>query len=144
MNKFDVNRYEGVFHYFDENRDGKISPSELQACVMRIGGGELLLEESEAVIECLDSDGDGMLELDDFVGLMEAEGEEEKMRDTRQAFGMYEMDGSGFITARSLKRMLSRLGMSRPMDECSIMISRFDLNDDGMLSFDEFCIMMHN
>ena len=28
-----------------------------------------------------------------------------------------------------------------PMDECKVMISRFDLNGDGMLSFEEFKIM---
>ncbi|KAG4967795.1 hypothetical protein JHK87_033446 [Glycine soja] len=29
------------------------------------------------------------------------------------------------------------------MDECKVMISRFDLNGDGMLSFEEFRIMMN-
>ncbi|RVW62778.1 putative calcium-binding protein CML40 [Vitis vinifera] len=43
---------------------------------------------------------------------------------------------------RSLKRMLSRLGESRSVEECSVMIGQFDVNGDGVLSFDEFKLMM--
>ena len=35
---------------------------------------------------------------------------ERKMEELREAFRMYEMDGTGCITPKSLKRMLSRLG----------------------------------
>ena len=69
-------------------------------------------------------------------------GEEEEERELRKAFGMYEMEGEGCITASSLKRMLSRLGESRELEECQAMIRRFDLDGDGVLSFDEFKVMM--
>ena len=38
-----------VFNYFDEDGDGKISPSELQSCVRTVGG-ELSIDEAEAVV----------------------------------------------------------------------------------------------
>ena len=41
----------------------------------------------------------------------------ERMKEFREAIGMYEMDGSGCITPKSLKRMLSRLGESRSVEE---------------------------
>ncbi|KAL5543942.1 hypothetical protein UlMin_007726 [Ulmus minor] len=135
---------EHVFHYFDEDGDGKISALELRH---RLGlmGEELLLNEAGIAVESLDSDGDGLLGLEDLVHLMEGgEGdEEEKIKDLREAFGMYiDVEGSGFITPKSLKRMLSRLGESKSVDECKVMINRFDLNGDGVLSFDEFRVMM--
>ena len=133
---------EHVFHYFDEDGDGKISALELRH---RLGlmGEELLLNEAEIAVESFDSDGDGLLGLEDLVHLMEGgEGEEEKIKDLREAFGMYDVEGSGFITPKSLKRMLSRLGESKSVDECKVMINRFDLNGDGVLSFDEFRVMM--
>ena len=132
-----------VFNQFDEDQDGKLSPSELRRCV-RLIGGELPLEEAEAVVQTLDSDGDGLLSLEDFVKLMEGEGEgeEEKMKELREAFKMYDIDGCGYITAKSLKRMLSRLGEKKSVDECKVMINQFDLNGDGVLSFDEFKVMM--
>ncbi|RVW62775.1 putative calcium-binding protein CML31 [Vitis vinifera] len=100
---------------------------------------ELLMEEAQEVVESMDSDGDG---LEEFVGWMKREGEERKMEELREAFRMYEMEGSGCITPKSLKRMLSRLGESRSVEECSVMIREFDVNGDGVLSFDEFKLMM--
>ena len=134
---------EHVFHYFDENGDGKISALELRNRLGVVVGDELLLKEAEEAVELLDSDGDGFLGLDDLIRLMEeGEGEEEKMEDLRRAFGIYDTEGSGFITPKSLKRTLSKLGESKSIDECIVMISHFDLNGDGVLSFEEFRIMM--
>ncbi|KAJ4950370.1 hypothetical protein NE237_027202 [Protea cynaroides] len=138
----DCNQLERVFRYFDEDGDGKISALELQSC-MRAVGGEISAQEVTAVVESLDSDEDGLLGLDDFARLMEGDGEEEKkMEDLKEAFGMYAVDGCDFITAKSLKKMLSRLGESRTIRECKGMISVFDLNGDGVLSFEEFSAMM--
>lgn len=134
---------EHVFHYFDENGDGKISPSEIRNRLGVVVGDEVLLKEVEDAIESLDSDGDGFLGLDDLVHLMESGGgDDEKLEDLRRAFEIYDMEGSGFITPKSLKRMLSRLGESKSIDECKVMINHFDLNGDGVLSFEEFRIMM--
>ena len=130
-------QYERVFKRFDDNGDGKLSAAELQG---HCGG--MTLEEAEAVVESLDSDGDGLLELEDLVRLVEEVDEEGKIKDLMSAFEMYENDGGGCITPKSLKRMLSRLGDSRSIDECTVMISQFDLNGDGVLSFDEFKVMM--
>lgn len=131
---------ERVFRYFDENGDGKISPAELQNC-LRAAGEELSAEDAEAVVESSDSDGDGLLGLEDFLKLVDAE-EEEKGRSIRDAFQLYEMEGQGCITPNSLRRMLKRLGQSRSIDECRAMIRRFDLNGDGVISLDEFEVMM--
>ncbi|XP_057440524.1 putative calcium-binding protein CML19 [Lotus japonicus] len=137
-----LSQYVHVFNQFDENGDGKISPSELRQCVKAIGEEELSEEDAEAAVAALDTDGDGLVGLDDFVRFVEGGKEEEKVNDLREAFKMYEMDGSGCITPRSLKRMLSKLGDSTSIDECKVMISRFDLDGDGVLSFDEFKVMM--
>jgi calcium-binding protein CML len=134
--------YERVFEHFDNNGDGNISPSELQQCVGATSGGELSLAEAEAVVELHDSNGDGLLGLEDFLRLVEGGEEEEKVNDLREAFKMYEMDGCGSITPKSLRRMLSRLGESKSIDECTTMIAQFDLNGDGVLNFDEFRTMM--
>lgn len=136
-----VTQYERVFNHFDADGDGKISPLELQACVGAIGG-ELSEAEAEAAMDYLDSDGDRLLGLDDFVKFLEGGREEEKVKDLKEAFKMYEMEGRGCITPKSLKRMLSRLGESRSIDDCKVMIARFDLKGDGVLNFDEFMVMM--
>ncbi|XP_030476914.1 putative calcium-binding protein CML19 [Syzygium oleosum] len=140
MNKHE--QYERVFSHFDGDKDGKISPAELRQCVAAVGG-DISLAEAEAAVEALDGDGDGQLGFEDFVALVEGGGAEERAADLKEAFKMYETDGGGgCITPKSLRRMLSRLGESRSLDECKAMIAKFDLNGDGVINFDEFRVMM--
>ncbi|KAH7862765.1 hypothetical protein Vadar_009179 [Vaccinium darrowii] len=105
-----------VFNRFDENRDGKISASELRLCLGTIGGE---ISESEAVVLLADSDGDELLGLEDFVRLVEGTEEEEKVKHLKEAFKMYEeMDECGTessITPRSLKRCSVGLGRRRAL-----------------------------
>ncbi|MCD9642669.1 hypothetical protein HAX54_029576 [Datura stramonium] len=136
------NELERVFTYFDENGDGKVSPVELRRCVRAVGG-ELTEEEAEMAVRLSDSNGDGLLGLEDFTKLMEGmEEERNKESELIGAFGMYEEKEGGYITPKSLKRMLSRIGESTSIDKCKVMIRRFDLNGDGVLSFAEFKVMM--
>ncbi|XP_028551536.1 uncharacterized protein LOC110093222 [Dendrobium catenatum] len=137
---------ERLFNHFDTNGDGKISSSELQL-IMRTIGEELCSEEAEAMLRYVDSDDDGLLGMEDFIRLVETESSEEEKSNkedhiVKEAFKLYEMDGKGFITDRSLKRMLSHLGSSRPIEQCRSMIASFDLNRDGVICIEEFRAMM--
>ncbi|KAG0499010.1 hypothetical protein HPP92_003701 [Vanilla planifolia] len=107
------------FDSFDADGDSKISPLELRQLLRLTIGKEVSVEEAEAVFREVEDENDDEVQL-------------------REAFKLYEMDGKGFITEKSLKRMLSQLGPSRPIELCRAIICRFDLNGDGVLSFDEF------
>lgn len=133
-----------VFNYFDEDGDGKISPPELQNCVRTVSGEILTKEEAEMAVQSTDSDEDGLLGLEDFSKLIKKRegGVSEEEEELRGAFGMYAAEGTGSITPKSLKRMLSRLGESTSVSKCEVMIRKFDLNGDGVLNFDEFKTMM--
>ncbi|CAA7407476.1 unnamed protein product [Spirodela intermedia] len=135
-------RYRGrMFRYVDENGEGKISPSELESC-MRTIGEELMEEDAEAVVESADSDGDGLLGFEDIARLMaEGEGEEERKRSLREAFGVYAAEEGGCITSRSLRRTLARLGEVKTLEDRRLIIQRFDLNGDEVISLKCFSIM---
>ncbi|XP_008808888.4 probable calcium-binding protein CML41 [Phoenix dactylifera] len=137
-----IDELRDVFRHFDQDRDGKISGRELRAFFVSIGE-EIPVEESEAVIAELDSDGDQLLDFGDFVGLMEREGGGEEDEDLRKAFEMFEVvKGSGRITPRGVQRMLRLLGDERSFEECKAMIRAYDLDGDGELDFHEFHRMM--
>nr|CAD1831284.1 unnamed protein product [Ananas comosus var. bracteatus] len=115
-------------------------------------GEELSAEAAAAVVASSDSDGDGLLGFEDFLrllaedekaaGISAATEEEEESCSLREAFRVYEMEGQGCITPKSLKRALRRLGDPRTTRECAAMIRGFDLNGDGVICFDEFRAMM--
>ena len=52
------------------------------------------------------------------------------------------MEGTGCITPLSLKLVLARLGARRNIAECQAIICRFDMDSDGVVSFNEFRTMM--
>ncbi|KAF7134319.1 hypothetical protein RHSIM_Rhsim08G0110900 [Rhododendron simsii] len=132
-----------VFRHFDKDNDGKISAIEIRAYFGSIGE-YMSHEEAKAVIDELDGDGDEMIDFADFMRLMkrDEDGHEED-EDVKAAFGMFEFEkGCGRITAKSLQRVLSRLGELRSYDECAAMIRAFDVDGNGELDFHEFHQMM--
>ncbi|KAJ0525996.1 putative EF-hand domain pair protein CML [Helianthus annuus] len=97
----------------------------------------------EMVAQLMDSNGDGLLSFEDLVKVVEGASEDEKVNDLKMAFKMYEeKEGCGCITPKSLRRMLSRLGESQTVDECVLMIAKFELDGNGVVDFDEFHHMM--
>ncbi|GJM96675.1 hypothetical protein PR202_ga13537 [Eleusine coracana subsp. coracana] len=113
-----------------------------------MAAAHLSAEEVAAIFAAADADGDGLLDREEFLSLVhEAQKEEDDISCLREAFAMYAAaEGEQCITPAGLMRMLSRLGSHDElgMEDCSAMICRFDLNGDGVLSFDEFRVMMHD
>ncbi|KAF0889647.1 hypothetical protein E2562_030128 [Oryza meyeriana var. granulata] len=135
-----------VFAAFDKDGDGKVSASELRGCMAAALSEDVSEEEAAAILATADSDGDGLLDHEEFARLQETEeDQEERIRCLREAFEMYAAEETTVITPASLRRMLRRLGSQHQqlgMEDCRAMICRFDLDGDGVLSFDEFRVMM--
>ncbi|TVU00286.1 hypothetical protein EJB05_54274, partial [Eragrostis curvula] len=153
-----------LFAALDKDGDGKVSAAELcGGMAAALGVGE---KEAATIVAAADADGDGLLDHEEFLRLAreaeQAPDEDCRSRCLKVAFGMYADatmtkaaagDEGGdepqqqYITPESLKRMLSQLGAPQAqlgLEECKAMICRFDLNGDGVLSFDEFRVMMHD
>ncbi|KAK6932888.1 EF-hand domain [Dillenia turbinata] len=135
-----------IFQFFDKDGDGKISAFELQSCLRRLGR-ELTPEEAQSAVEYSNADGDAALRFDDFSKLLTTTESEESGDDKgeiREAFRTYAGDTNTMsVTSKSLKRMLNRVGESTSLQHCKSMIRSFELNGDGVLSIDEFKLMMH-
>lgn len=130
-----------VFRYFDSDGDGKISALELRAYFASIRE-YMSYEQAQTVINDLDSDGDNLLDFQDFLKLMKREPEDDD-DDIKQAFEMFEVEkGSGYITPKGLQKMLHRLGDAKSYDECVAMIHVYDIDGNGVLDFHEFHLMM--
>ncbi|XP_058080790.1 probable calcium-binding protein CML41 [Magnolia sinica] len=128
-----------AFRYFDGNGDGKISSEELMAFFASMGD-HISSDEAIGIISDHDTDGDNLMDLQDFMRLMERDHGDD---DLRRAFEMFEVDkGSGCITPNGLHRMFNRLGNHRSHEECEAMIRVFDLDGNGVVDFHEFRRMM--
>lgn len=133
-----------IFQMFDRNGDGKITKQELNDSLENLG---IYIPDKDLVqmIEKIDISGDGYVDIEEFGGLyqsiMDDRDEEE---DIIEAFNVFDQNRDGFITVEELRSVLSSLGLKqgRTLEDCKRMISKVDVDGDGMVNFKEFKQMM--
>lgn len=137
-----VEELEQVFKKFDVNGDGKISSSELGS-IMGCMGHCPTNEELEKMIVEADGDGDGFIDLNEFIELnTKGVDSNEVLENLKDAFSVFDVDKNGSITVDELQKVLGSLGEECTAGECRRMIAGVDQDGDGMISFDEFKMMM--
>ncbi|KAI3977003.1 hypothetical protein MKX01_008861 [Papaver californicum] len=143
---------EGVFKRFDANRDGKISSTELSD-VLKALGSETSPEELKQMMDEIDTDGDGFIDLKEFADFhrgttdgsdVNGSNVADGIRELKDAFEMYDKDKNGLISAAELHMVLKSLGEACTVHDCSRMISSVDADGDGNVNFEEFKKMMTN
>ncbi|XAR56068.1 hypothetical protein NMG60_11036372 [Bertholletia excelsa] len=140
---------EGIFSTFDKNKDGFITKQELRESLKNMG---MQVTETEVadMVEKADSNGDGLMDLDEFCELFESiqelEGtkEEEAEGELREAFDVFDENGDGLITVEELGKVLCSMGLKegQRLETCKEMIKNVDVDGDGMVNFHEFKMMM--
>ncbi|KAI3825147.1 hypothetical protein L1987_06623 [Smallanthus sonchifolius] len=137
-----IEELEQVFKKFDVNGDGKISSSELGSILGSLGHRPTD-EELESMIKEVDADGDGFIDLPEFIELNTKDiDSSEVLENLKDAFSVFDIDKNGLISAEELQKVLGRLEEDCTIAECRKMIAGVDVNGDGMISFDEFKVMM--
>ncbi|KAI7739366.1 hypothetical protein M8C21_002288 [Ambrosia artemisiifolia] len=138
--------YEKVFNKFDANGDGKISITELGSILRALGGSETSENELKVVMDEIDTDKDGYIDLKEFVEFQkrgcngaDASGINKELR---EAFDLYDQDKNGKISANELHSVLKSLGEKCSLKDCRKMIKSVDVDGDGCVNFDEFKKMM--
>lgn len=100
-------------------------------------------EELNNMIKEADSDGDGFIDLQEFIDLntkgIDSAG---SLKELRDAFEIFDLDGNGAISTDELHRVLRNLGEESSMEDCEKMIRGVDCDGNGMVDFEEFKTMM--
>ena len=102
---------EQVFKKFDVIGDNKISASELGSIMGSLGHPATEEALKKMIVE-VDTDGDGFIDLNEFVELnTKGVDFDEAMENLKDAFSVYDMDGNGVISADELQKVTRSLGM---------------------------------
>ena len=134
--------YKQTFSLFDKDGDGTITTKELGTCLRALGQNPTDADIRD-MIEDVDVDASGTVDFPEFLQLMslcqkDANSEEE----VREAFTLFDKDGSGFISSKELKDVLTTTAEKMTPEEVDDMISGVDANGDGQIDMEEFIKLM--
>ncbi|KAK7340120.1 hypothetical protein VNO77_20814 [Canavalia gladiata] len=143
------NQFKQVFKLIDTNDDGQISTSELSEILSCLGyKNSIAAKEAKSMVSVLDSNGDGFVDLDDFMVIVnDSEGkfgsDNEQEEYLMDAFLLFDTEKNGLISAKELRRFMLKLGFDNcSIRECKRMIKVVDKNGDGFVDYEEFRSMM--
>lgn len=141
-----------MFSVLDEDGDERVSTEDIMR-VLEILNLEMPMEDVESAVKSVSKCGGNFLtsmEFEEFYqtvlfGKDEDEAEDivsEKIDDKAicEAFGVFDQNGDGFISAGELSDILCRLGFmeGRDVSYCQSMIETVDFNGDGFVDLHEF------
>lgn len=144
QNAMDPVELKRVFQMFDHNGDGRITKKELSDSLDKLG---ISISDKDLIqmIEKIDVNGDGCVDIDEFGALYQTiMDERDEEEDMKEAFNVFDQNGDGFITVDELRSVLASLGLKqgRTVEDCRNMIRKVDVDGDGMVNFKEFKQMM--
>jgi calcium-dependent protein kinase len=139
-----------LFNKIDTNGDGKIVKEELYnglQAYLKLEGTELR-NEVDIIFNNIDNDHNGYIEYEEFIRA--AIDKEYFLNDNflKFAFNYFDMDRSGMITLDEVTKLFyqnawnkKNIVAQKQLKKC---FEETDINNDGTLSFEEFCQMMKN
>ena len=102
---------------FDTDGSGSIDAKELKVA-MRALGFEPKRDEIKKMIADLDTEGNGVIDYNDFLDLMTVKmAERDPMEEMMKAFRLFDDDDTGKISFKNLKRVAKELGENMTDDE---------------------------
>lgn len=137
MKDEDIAEMAATFDTLDKNKDGTLSHAEI---VEGMQSHSLPIpEDFDAMLRQIDSDSSGKIDFSEFIAATLSHKQYMKREILWEAFRTFDTDGSGEITAAELKEVLNS---SISDAEIAQLIHEVDTDQNGTVSFDEFCVMM--
>ena len=129
----------------------KIQVEELRKllCSMRT---KFFISEADInkALKQIDKDGDGMVDMEELNAVIEKHDTDgviykalSQRSKIREEFERYDQDKNGFITIDELTQVVrERTGIEISEKHLERMLSDVDCNDDGLIDYEEFCVLM--
>ena len=95
------------------------------------------------MISDLDADGNGTIDFEEWLSLMTRRVSDKDTRaNINKVFALYDDERTGFISVKNLRRIAQELSENISEEELQELITRADLDQDGLVSEEEFYNIM--
>ncbi len=133
-----VAEYKESFDMFDRNKKGKITINDITK-IMKNFGYPLSKEEAKKMVASVDSSGDGEVDFEEFVMLMEKHIHNISDDPVLQAFRDFDKNYDGKITNYEFRYILTHVGDNKFSDkEVDELFKECDIKDEGELDYENF------
>ena len=126
----------------DKGKDGKITLLEL-ANVMRSLNMDPTEEELKEMRDEVDLDGNGEIDFEEFVTLMNRRSKE---TDTEEviinAFKVFDIEGNGLLSITDMRHIMINMTENVNEDELDEILINADTDGDGFIKYEEFIRML--
>ena len=134
--------YKDAFEMFDKNKDGKITIMEL-ANVMRSLNLDPTEEELKEMIDEVDLDGNGEIDFEEFVTLMNRRSKETDTEEViLNAFRVFDIEGNGLLSITDMRHIMINMTDYGSEDDLDDILINADTDGDGFIKYEEFIRML--
>lgn len=134
--------FQDIFDQFDKDKDGQITERELANAMYSLGQMPTD-DEVRQMIQEVDINNDGKIDLDEFITLMTKNSPDTQTEDeVINAFRVFDKEGNGLISSSELKHIMMTIGDKMTEEEAEEMVTEADIDEDGMINYEEFVRMM--
>lgn len=128
------------FAAIDKDHDGTISYEEFEECMareMNLNPKLNIRTFAASIFQAADTDGSGSMDYSEFLAAALREQTYCCEEAIRAAFRVFDQDGNGQISREEVASVIANSG-----DEVESLMSEVDLNGDGLISYEEFRVMV--
>merc|ERR1739838_145513 len=91
------------------------------------------------MVSDLDADGSGEIEFDEFINVMTAKlSDKNTKEEIDRVFKLFDKDRNGTLESDDLSRVCKELGEDMSEEDIREVITRMDVNGDGVVDLDDF------
>ncbi|GAV76226.1 EF_hand_5 domain-containing protein [Cephalotus follicularis] len=133
-----------AFKAFDADNDGFITTSELGGLLASLGHNTSE-QDVRAMMQQGDTNRDGLLGIEEFLEMSTKDMELGGLANClRSAFETLNGDGEESVTAEELFEVLRNLGAELSWESCKDIIASVDGDGDGVVSFEDFKLIVNS
>lgn len=143
LSKEQIQEFKQAFDLFDVDENGRISHKELKKIMQGLGQHPTEVEVEE-LIHDIDSTGDGSIDWNEFLVMINTKiNSNENEDDLKAVFKAFDKGGRGKIGINELREVMLSLGEDLSDDVLQAMIDEIDDDNDGYVTFENFKQLMN-